>query len=159
MDKLNGIHTSLCYIENNNAYLMMHRIKKMNDLNHDKWVGIGGKFEQNETPFDCALREIKEETGVIPLNLKYRGIVTFISDIYGKEYMHLFTANGYKGNINYSCNEGVLEWVKKTELNNLPLWQGDKIFFNLLETENNFFYLTLNYQGDNLLSYEIKTSP
>ncbi len=155
MDKMNGIHTSLCYIEKDGAYLMMHRIKKEKDINRDKWVGIGGKFEENESPYDCALREIKEETGILPLNLKYRGVVTFISDKFGTEYMHLFNAKGYIGDINQSCNEGCLEWIKKSDIVNLPIWEGDKIFLNLLETEPRFFYLTLDYQGDKLVSHKI----
>ena len=155
MDKMNGVNTSLCYIEQNGAYLMMHRIKKKNDLNHDKWVGLGGKFENDETPYQCALREVKEEANITPLNLTYRGIVKFVSDEYGTEYMHLFTANGFIGEINYSSNEGILEWVKKEDVKNLPIWQGDKIFFELLETEQRFFYLTLTYQGEKLVSHDI----
>ena len=155
MDKMNGINTSLCYIEQNGAYLMMHRIKKKNDLNHDKWVGLGGKFENGETPYQCALREVKEEANIEPLNLTYRGVVEFVSNIYGTEYMHLFTANAYLGEINYSSNEGVLEWVKKKDVYNLPIWQGDKIFFELLENEHRFFYLTLTYKGENLVSHTV----
>ena len=149
-------NTTLCYIEQNGAYLMMHRVKKQNDINKEKWVGIGGKFESGETPYECAVREIKEETGVTPKNLKYRGLVTFVSDLYGTEYMHLFTANGYEGVLNTDCNEGELVWVKKSEIEKLNVWEGDKIFFSLLEKEQNFFSLKLVYKGDKLIEHEIE---
>ena len=124
-------NTTLCYIERDGAYLMIHRIKKINDENHDKWVGVGGKFEAGESPFDCARREIREEIGTDAIGLRYRGIVTFVSDIYGTEYMHLFTADGCAGEIDYDCDEGVLEWVKKERVCELPIWEGDRIFFDL----------------------------
>ncbi|MBO5315287.1 MAG: 8-oxo-dGTP diphosphatase [Clostridia bacterium] len=145
-------NTSLCYIEKDGAYLMIHRIKKKNDENHDKWIGVGGKFENGESPFDCARREIKEECGVSPKNLRYRGIVTFVSDEYGTEYMHLFTADGYEGEIDYNCDEGVLEWVKKEKIPSLPIWEGDKIFFDLLDSEERFFSLKLEYKKDKLIN-------
>lgn len=149
-------NTTLCYIENDGAYLMIHRIKKENDENHDKWIGIGGKFESGESPYDCARREIREEAGISALNLRYRGIVTFVSDIYGTEYMHLFSADGYQGSIDYNCNEGVLEWVKKESVTSLPIWEGDKIFLNLLNTEDRFFSLKLCYNGDTLVGHELE---
>ncbi len=145
-------NTSLCYIEKDGAYLMIHRIKKKNDENHDKWIGVGGKFEAGESPFDCARREIKEECGVSPKNLRYRGIVTFVSDEYGTEYMHLFTADGYEGEIDYNCDEGVLEWVEKEKIPSLPIWEGDKIFFDLLDSEERFFSLKLEYKKDKLIN-------
>lgn len=147
--------TTLCYIEKDGAYLMMHRTKKENDINKDKWIGIGGKIESGETPIECAIREIKEETGVSATELKYRGIITFISDLYGMEEMHLFTAVGYIGKINYNCTEGELKWIKKEEIKNLPIWEGDKIFFNLLEKEQGFFNLKLKYNKDKLIEYQI----
>ena len=149
-------NTTLCYIEDGGRYLMMHRVKKKNDMNQDKWIGVGGKLEMGESPFDCARREIFEETGVIPLGLRYRGIVTFVSDEYGTEYMHLFTASGYEGQINYECNEGKLEWVEKSMVGSLPLWEGDLIFFNLLEKEDRFFSLKLVYSGEKLVSHKIE---
>ena len=145
-------NTSLCYIEKDGAYLMIHRIKKKNDENHDKWIGVGGKFEYGESPFDCARREIFEECGVRVLDLNYRGIVTFVSEEYGTEYMHLFTAKDYEGEIDYNCNEGVLEWVKKENIPALPIWEGDKIFFKLLDTETRFFSLKLEYKKDRLIN-------
>lgn len=147
--------TTLCYIEKDGAYLMMHRIKKKNDMNKDKYVGIGGKLENGETPFDCALREIKEETGITPINLLYRGIVTFISNEYGTEIMHLFTANDFVGSIKDNCDEGELVWIEKQDVYNLPIWEGDKIFFELLEKENKFFNLTLIYEGEKLVSHTL----
>lgn len=143
-------NSSLCYIEKDGKYLMLHRIKKENDINHDKWIGIGGKFEDKESPEDCVLRETKEETGLTLTKYKYRGIVTFISDIYETEYMHLFTASGFTGNIS-ECDEGVLEWIDKKVLYDLTLWEGDKIFLDLISKECPFFSLKLEYQGDNLI--------
>lgn len=150
------INTSLCYIEKDGDYLMIHRIKKKNDVNHDKWIGVGGKFEAGESPFDCARREIREECGVEVKNLRYRGIVTFVSDEYGTEYMHLFTATEYVGDIDYDCDEGALEWVKKEEIKNLPIWEGDKIFFDLLDTEDRFFSLKLCYEGEKLKEHTVE---
>ena len=149
-------HTTLCYLESDGAYLMIHRIKKKNDENHDKWVGVGGKLEAGESPFDCARREIFEETGVSAKNLKYRGFITFVSDIYGTEYMHLFTASEYSGEIDYDCDEGKLEGVKKELVPSLPIWEGDKIFLNLLDNEERFFSLKLCYNGDTLISHELE---
>ena len=149
-------NTTLCYIEKDGAYLMIHRIKKKNDENHDKWIGVGGKFEAGETPFDCARREILEECGVKVPSLRYRGIVTFVSDLYGTEYMHLFSAYGYEGEIDYECDEGNLEWVKKERVPELPIWEGDKIFLSLLDTEDRFFSLKLEYEGDILVSHTLE---
>ena len=148
-------NTTLCYIEKNGAYLMMHRVKKQNDINKEKWVGIGGKFEDGETPYECAIREIKEETGLTPIDLKYRGIVTFVSNLYGTEFMHLFTANECFGEMNSDCEEGELVWIDKKDIPNLNIWEGDKIFFSLLETEEKFFHLQLVYNGDKLVEHSI----
>ena len=149
-------NTTLCYIENDGAYLMMHRVKKVNDENHDKWIGVGGKLEAGESPYDCARREILEETGVAVRDLEYRGIVTFVSDIYGTEYMHLFTAKEYDGEICYDCDEGRLEWVKKEKVTSLPIWEGDKIFLSLLDTEKRFFSLKLCYEGETLVDHVLE---
>ena len=146
-------NTTLCYIENNGAYLMLHRTKKENDINKDKWLGIGGRFEWGETPYECAKREIKEETGLDATNLKYRGIVTFVSDEYPTEYMHLFTATEFTGTMLTDCNEGDLCWVKKEDVYKLPIWEGDKIFLSLLDTEKRFFSLKLVYQGERLVEH------
>lgn len=143
------INTTLCYIEQNGKYLMLHRIKKANDVNQDKWIGIGGKFEDKESPEDCVLRETYEETGLSLKNVRYRGIVTFISDRYETEWMHLFTADQFSGTIK-ECNEGVLEWIEKDKLFSLPIWEGDKIFLRLLDENIPFFSLKLTYEGDHL---------
>ena len=139
--------TSLCYIEHDGKYLMLHRVKKEHDENHDKWIGIGGKFEEGESPEDCMLREAKEETGLDILRWRYRGIVTFVSDEWGTEYMHLFTADEFAGNIK-DCDEGVLEWISKKELLSLPMWEGDMIFLRLIDSDAPFFSLKLCYKGD-----------
>lgn len=131
---------------------MIHRTKKANDENSGKWIGIGGKMEDGESPFDCVRREVREETGLEVQHLRYRGFITFVSNIYGTEYMHLFTASGYVGNLVSDCSEGVLKWVNKESLNLLPLWEGDKIFLSLLETEDRFFSLRLDYDGDHLIN-------
>lgn len=149
-------NTTLCYIEKDGAYLMIHRVKKKNDMNKDKWIGVGGKFEPGESPFDCAKREIKEETGLEVKKLNYRGIVTFVSDQFGTEYMHLFTADEFEGEIDYNCDEGTLEWVKKEDVSSLPIWEGDKIFFDLLDKEKRFFSLKLSYAGDKLVYHELE---
>jgi 8-oxo-dGTP diphosphatase len=145
----------LCYIEKDDAYLMLHRVKKENDLNHDKWVGVGGKFEQDETPEECLLREVKEETGLTLTSYRFRGIVTFLSDEWEGEYMHLYTATEYTGEM-IECNEGNLEWVPKAEIEKLHIWEGDKIFFRLLDENLPFFSLKLRYRGDELVETAVK---
>ena len=167
-------NTSLCYIENDGKYLMLHRVKKENDANKDKWSGIGGKFEDKESPQDCALREIREETGLLfrTEELRYRGIVTFVSDMWETEYMHLFTADvtervravSAASEKNTGSNssgsvirtpsendEGVLEWVEKEKITELPIWEGDKVFLNLLNRDIPFFSLKLVYEGEKLM--------
>ena len=125
--------TTLCYIERDGQYLMMHRVKKQHDINKDKWVGIGGHFEPDESPEECLLRECREETGLVLTDYRLRGVITFISDRWQTEYMFLYTATGYRGKIG-DCNEGTLEWIAKDKVYGLPVWEGDKIFFRLLET-------------------------
>lgn len=142
--------TTLCYIEKDDKYLMLHRVKKQNDLNEGKWVGVGGKFEPEESPEECLLREVKEETGLTLTEYKARGVITFISDKWGCEYMHLFTATGFEGELVEECVEGELEWVPKSEVLNLRLWEGDKIFLKLLEERDEYFSLKLRYEGDML---------
>ena len=145
------INSTLCYIEKDGKYLMLHRIKKENDVNRDKWIGIGGKFEDGESPEECMLREAKEETGLDIDCYSFRAIVTFVSDIYETEYMHLFTADGFTGNIS-DCDEGCLEWIEKEKLYDLTLWEGDRIFLKLIEKPCPFFSLKLEYRGDKLVS-------
>ena len=147
--------TTLCYIEKDNKYLMLHRVKKVNDENHDKWIGVGGKFEPGESPEDCQLREIKEETGLTLKKYDFRGIVTFVSDEWGTEYMHLFTATEYEGEV-CTCDEGELVWVPKADIEKLNLWEGDKVFFRLLEESKDFFSLKLRYEGETLVESVVR---
>lgn len=154
--------TTLCYIEREDAYLMLHRVKKKKDVNKDKWIGIGGHFEIGESPEECLLREAKEETGLVLTDYRFRGIVTFCftpdqEENVGEEalqpdyeYMCLYTATGFEGELT-ECNEGTLEWVPKSQLDKLNLWEGDLIFFRLLEEGIPFFSLKLEYQGDSLV--------
>ncbi len=144
-------NSSLIYLENSRGeYLMLHRVKKKNDINHDKWIGVGGGFEHGESPEECALRETREETGLTLTDCRFRGIVTF--DCEGQEtlYMHLFTASGWTGELT-DCDEGELEWVPKEKVYDLPIWEGDKIFFRLLEQERPFFSLKLSYDKGDVL--------
>lgn len=146
--------TTLCYIENENQYLMLHRIRKKNDVNHDKWIGVGGKFERGESPEECLLREVKEETGYTLTSWKYRGIITFV---YGEdivEYMSLYTADKYEGT-QIDCDEGVLEWVDKDKISELNLWEGDRIFVRLLDERDDFFSLKLVYNTEDVLQQAV----
>ena len=144
-------NTTLCYIEKDGCYLMMHRIKKENDLNHDKWVGVGGKFEENESPDECLRREVMEETGLTLTSWDLRGIVTFISDEWESEYMFLYTAKAEDAPLK-ECDEGVLEWIPKEAVFDLPIWEGDRIFFRLLQEGRSCFSLKLSYRHDTLTS-------
>ena len=152
------INSTLCYIQRGSQYLMLHRIKKKNDLNEGKWIGVGGKCEENESPEECLLRECREETGLQLTRYRYRGLVTFVSDRWEGEYMHLFTAEGFTGEIG-PCNEGVLEWLDKAALRKMPLWEGDHIFLDLLEAEAPFFSLKLCYEGDTLVHAALEGNP
>lgn len=147
--------TTLCYIEKDDCYLMLHRVKKENDANRDKWIGVGGKFEAGEMPEECLLREVQEETGLILIKYRFRGIVTFVSDEWETEYMHLFTADEYSGDLK-ACDEGELVWVPKTEIEQLNIWEGDKIFLRLLQENGGFFSLKLRYEGENLIETKLK---
>lgn len=151
-------NTTLCYIERGEQYLMLHRVKKKNDINQDKWVGVGGKFEDKESPEECLLREVKEETGLTLTSYQYRGLVTFVSDQWVTEYMHLFTADGFTGEM-IECNEGNLEWVDKDKVKDLPIWTGDKIFLDLLTQKVPFFSLKLSYEGDTLVEAILNGQP
>lgn len=147
--------TTLCYIEKDDSYLMLHRVKKENDENHDKWIGVGGKFEEGESPEECLIREVKEETGLTLTKYSFRGLVTFVSDEWGTEYMHLFTADEYEGTLG-TCSEGELVWVKKSEIENLKIWEGDKVFLRLLQKNAGFFSLKLRYEGENLVETKLE---
>lgn len=146
--------TTLCYIEKENSYLMLHRVKKENDINKDKWIGIGGHFENAESPEECLLREVKEETGLTLNSYRFRGLVTFVTLQGVTEYMCLFTSNDFSGELT-TCDEGELEWVKKERFTELNLWKGDYIFLRLLEEREEFFSLKLVYDGDKLIEAEL----
>ena len=153
------INTTLCYIEQDGKYLLLHRVKKKNDINKDKWIGIGGKFEEKESPEDCIRREVMEETGLTLVRPRYRGIVTFISDgMQETEFMHLFTATEFAGTIK-ECDEGTLEWVPKEDVIRLPHWDGDLIFLALLERGEPFFSLKLTYAGSTLTEALLNEKP
>ena len=149
-------NTTLCYIEQNGQYLMMHRVKKVGDCNRDKWIGIGGHLEEYESPMDCILREAKEETGLTLTDCTYRGLVSFCSPNYETEQMHLFSAHSFGGTLREDCEEGDLQWITKEQLFSLPMWEGDKIFLRLLPKDVPFFLLKLVYDADgNLLSHDL----
>ena len=143
------LQTTLCYLNRNGKTLMLHRVKKKNDVNHDKWIGIGGKFEHGESPEECMLREFREETGLTLKGWAYRGIVTFVSENWC-EYMHLFTAAQVEGELR-ECDEGTLEWVDWEKITDLPIWEGDKVFLRLLRERERFFSLKLVYDGERLV--------
>ena len=153
-----AVNSTLIYLERDGAYLMLHRVKKAHDLNRDKWIGVGGKFEEGESPEECMLRETREETGLTLTRWRYRGIVTFVSNEWGSEYMHLFTADAWEGEVR-ACDEGNLEWVRKDAILSLNLWEGDKIFLRLLETDEPFFSLKLQYEGDTLTFAALNGKP
>jgi 8-oxo-dGTP diphosphatase len=143
-------NTTLCYILDGTKVLMLHRTKKENDINKDKWIGVGGKFEENESPDECLLREAREETGLTLTDYTCRGVVTFLTEDPNQgEYMYLFTATGFEGTLK-DCDEGELQWVERSFLDALPKWEGDKIFLDLLWQDAPFFLLTLRYNGDKL---------
>ncbi|HIV63059.1 MAG TPA: 8-oxo-dGTP diphosphatase [Candidatus Butyricicoccus avistercoris] len=150
------INTTLCYIEKDNKYLMLHCNKQ--NLNNDKWLGVGGKFEDKESPEDCVLRETLEETGLTLTSYQYRGIITFVSDKYETEYMHLFTADKWEGEIK-ECDEGELVWVDKSKISSLPIWEGDKLFFKLLDEKEPFFSLKVCYEGNTLAHAVLNGKP
>ena len=152
------INSTLCYLEKDGQYLMLHRVKKEKDLNKDKWIGVGGKFEDKESPEDCLRREVLEETGLTLTNWKYRGIVTFVSNEAPTEFMHLFTADGFEGEIK-NCDEGTLEWVPIETVPTLNLWPGDKIFLRLLAENAPFFSLKLTYEGSKLVAVDREGRP
>ncbi len=143
-------NSTLCYILRGSDVLMLHRVKKKNDINHDKWIGVGGKFEFEESPDVCVLREVREETGLTLTSWRCRGIVTFLNEGGEGEYMYLFTADGFTGEL-IECSEGDLQWVSRDFVSSLPQWEGDRIFLELLWQDAPFFLLTLRYRNDRLV--------
>ena len=144
-------NTTLCYIEKDGCYLMMYRIKKKVDVNQGKWIGVGGHCEEGESPDECIIRETREETGLSLQHVRARGLVTFCSNKWEMEYMHLFTADQFDGELVSECNEGELAWIPKEQMSSLPLWEGDKIFLELLTQNIPYFHLKLEYRDDTLL--------
>ncbi len=153
-----AVNSTLVYIERGSEYLMLHRTKKENDLNHDKWIGVGGKFEADESPEECMLREAREETGLTLTRWRYRGLVTFVSDRWETEYMHLFTADRWTGEPK-ECDEGELAWIDRDALLSLHLWEGDKLFLRLLRGDEPFFSLKLRYEGETLVFAALNGQP
>lgn len=143
-------NTTLCYLNRDDCYLMLHRIKKKNDENEGKWIGVGGKMEEGESPDECVCREVLEETGLSMTQWHYRGIVTFVSDCWEGEYMHLFTSDAFEGSLT-QCDEGELAWIPRSQLSQLPQWEGDRIFLSLLDQDIPFFSLKLCYEKDRLV--------
>ena len=152
------LNTTLCYLTRDDAYLMLHRVKKNHDINHGKWIGVGGKFEFQESPEECLLREVREETGLTLTSWQFRGIVTFINNQDEAEYMHLFTADHWEGELT-PCDEGDLQWVPKAEVPALNLWPGDRIFLSLIARDTPFFSLKLTYHNDNLVEAVLNGTP
>lgn len=148
-------NTTLCYIEKDDCYLMLLRNKKKVDENKGKWIGVGGHFEEGETPEECVIREVYEETGLTLTDYRFRGIVTFVSEEWGTDYMHLFTASGFSGELK-ECDEGELRWIPKSEIMNLNLWEGDREFLKMLFDNEAFFSMKLSYVGDNLTDVKVK---
>lgn len=149
------ILSTLCYIEKDGKYLMLHRTKKKKDINKDKWLGIGGKFEEGESPEECLVREVKEETGLTLTAYKLRCIVTYVSTNWETEYMYVFTSNDFTGEL-IECNEGDLQWIPKDKITKLNTWEGDKIFVEKIQKGNSFFTIKFNYDGEKLIKYDLK---
>lgn len=149
------ILSTLCYIEKDDKYLMLHRTKKKNDINKDKWLGVGGKLEEGESPEECLLREIKEETGLLLKSYQLRGIITYVSTTWETEYMFLYTATEFEGDL-IECDEGDLQWINKKEVSQLATWQGDKIFVEKMQNSDNFFTIKFEYDGEKMTNYYLK---
>ena len=146
---MNGRKTSLVYLERDGKYLILHRTKKEFDENGDKWIGVGGKFEPGETPDECALREVKEEAGLMMTDFRLRGLIVFVSDVWGLEYMYLYTSTKWRGRL-IDCDEGELVWLDKRELLTKKLWEGDRLFLKAIDERKEFFMMKFRYEGERL---------
>jgi len=155
MRKNKMILSTLCYMEKDGEYLMLHRTKKKNDINKDKWLGIGGKFEDGESPEECIIREVKEETGLTLNTYKLRCIVTYVSTNWETEYMYVFTSNDFTGDL-IECNEGDLQWIPRNKVTELNTWEGDRIFVDKIQKDNRFFTVKFEYDGEKLIKYDLK---
>lgn len=147
-------NTTTCYIEKDGKYLMLHRVKKKNDMNKNKWIGVGGKFEEGESPEECLIREVKEETGLTLNSYQLKCIVTYVSNEYESEQMYVFTSSDFNGKL-IECNEGNLEWIDKDKILNLNIWEGDKLFIDKIQKGDKFFTLKVKYEGDKLIDYKL----
>lgn len=152
-------NSTLCYLERDGQYLMLHRVKKQVDINKGKWIGVGGKFEEGESPEDCVLREVWEETGLTLQSPSLRGVITFISDDQPTEYMFLYTADRFIGTMTEDCTEGILRWIDKDKIESLPIWEGDRIFLRLLRENAPFFSLKLRYLNGKLVEAALNSEP
>ena len=152
------LQTTLCYLERDGCYLMLHRVKKKKDVNRDKWIGVGGKFEPGEDALACVWREVREETGYTMDRPRYRGVLDFTCPPWPPEQIHLFTCTEFSGTPR-PCDEGELAWVPKDKIQDLPIWTGDKLFFRLLAEEAPFFHLELYYDGDTLTRAVLDGAP
>ena len=147
--------TTVCYIEKDGKYLMLHRTKKNNDINQGKWIGVGGKIEEGESPEECVIREVKEETGLTLKNYTLRGLITYNFEENESEYMYIFTSNGFEGELT-ECQEGELAWIEKEKITTLNLWEGDKVFLEKIKNKSNFFTMKMKYNGDTLLECKVE---
>ena len=154
--------TTMCYITGPDGILMLHRVSKELDMNKGKWVGVGGKFENGESPAQCVIREIREETGLNPLDVRLAALITFnfldpdpsLAD-WDTEYMFVFVCDQFEGEVDFTCNEGNLAWVLEEVLPSLPMWEGDALFMAPVLGGAPFFSMKMIYRGDTLISWNL----
>lgn len=146
--------STLCYLEKDNKYLMLLRNKKEKDVNEGKWIGVGGKCEKGESPEECVIRETFEETGIKLESLKMRGVMTFASEGWEDEYIFVYTSDKFSGHIT-ECNEGELAWIDKDKIMDLNLWNGDRIFLDIMINSDKLFSIKLSYKGDDIVDKQL----